>query len=101
MVFIFRVMLTELFLKKHSENLPPMNKNQFKEVKFISVNDIYANQKEIDSKVLNEKLKGKNLSTCYVAVFNGKNILIDGHHTVISKILNGKRKVKVLRYHIT
>lgn len=94
-------MLTELFLKpNHGENLPAMNKSQFKDVRFINPKELFANQKEIDSKVLNGKLKGKNHSICYVAISNGKMILIDGHHTVIAKLLNGKRKVKVVCYHI-
>ena len=94
-------MLTELFLKSnHGEDLPAMNKSQFKEVRLIGTKELFANQKEIDSDVLNEKLKGKNHSICYVAISNEKNILIDGHHTVIAKILNGNSKVKCVCYHI-
>lgn len=90
-------MFTQLFLKQnHGEIIQGISKEQFTSTRFINTNELYANQPEIDSKCLNEKLKGKNHSILYVYEINDKKILIDGHHTVISKILNGKRKIKAL-----
>lgn len=90
-------MKTAGFLKwGHGENLPIFGKNDFKSFRFVSISDLFANQEFIDSKVLNIKLSGKNMSVCYVVEFNEKKILIDGHHTVIAKKLNGLRKVKAM-----
>jgi hypothetical protein len=89
-------MKTAQFLKQHTEVLPIMGPHEFTETKIISVFDLYANQEEINGDHLKKKLKGKNDSVCYVAIFNGKYILLDGHHTVIAKMLNGKSKIKAL-----
>lgn len=79
----------------HNEELPPLNPKEFSFTVFVRINDIWANQPSIDSECLKHKIKGKNLSICYVAKKNGKHILIDGHHTVIAKKLNGRQKVRV------
>lgn len=88
-------MYTKAFLKSdHNENIPAVGKKDFTQTKFIYISDLYANQELIDSKVLNYKLLGKNLSQLFVIEFNNKKILIDGHHTVIAKKLNGNKRVK-------
>jgi len=90
-------MFTEAFLKyNHGEIIPPLNPGQFDKAKMVKIGDLWANQSLIDNKTLTLKMKGKNLSVCYVLSVNNKFILIDGHHTVIAKKLNGQQKVKVM-----
>lgn len=87
--------LTKGFLNyPHKENLPLFSKASFFRTKMVSIEGLYANQEFIDSKVLSDKIGGKNLSICYTVKINGKIILIDGHHTVIAKKLNGNKKFR-------
>lgn len=89
-------METQLFLKSgHQTELPGLNKREFTSDMLVSIDDLWANQPTLDEETLNIKLKGKKLSACYVVGFNGKKILIDGHHTVIAKKLNGQNKLWV------
>lgn len=89
-------METKNFLKwYHSEILPSFGKDDFLINKVVKINSLYANQPLIELEALNRKLKGKNLSICYVVEYNNKQILIDGHHTVIAKKIKGNTKVKV------
>ena len=60
---------------------------------FVKIEDITPNQETLDEKCLKMKIKGKNLSLPHVLQYKGKNILIDGHHTVIAKKINGIKKV--------
>lgn len=87
---------TRLFLKyNHLVNIPALNKVNFKNTIFIKIDELWANQRLITTEVLNQKLRNKNLSTCFVVKYMDKKILIDGHHTVISKKINGRNRVKV------
>jgi len=76
--------------------LPCFSKSDFKEFKMIDFNNIYTNQPEVVESVVKEKQKGKNLTIPYVVEIDGIKWLIDGHHTIISKILNGQKKVRVM-----
>ncbi len=89
-------MKTSIHLKTHNLTLPLFGKNDFKEFKTVTICDLHANQENLDVDCLNLKIKGKNLSIPYVVKFFDKLILIDGHHTVVSKKINGQKKVKVL-----
>lgn len=87
----------------HNEDLfadgnPEVRKDKFNGRKIVNIADLYPNQAEIDVDLVNNKQKGKLLKTPYVLKYNNKLILMDGHHTVIAKKLNGVTKVKVLFY---
>lgn len=69
--------------------------SDFKKNKIVKISDLYANQIALDPAALALKRKGKNLTTPMVVRKNNKLILIDGHHTVIAKKLNGSENVKV------
>ncbi|MCT3788470.1 hypothetical protein HZQ67_13935 [Elizabethkingia anophelis] len=89
-------MYTYYFLNyNHGEDLPLVGRSQFTKTKLVEISTMYANQEEIDDEALSRKLCGKNLSTIYVLEYRGKNIILDGHHTVIAKKLKGSKKVKV------
>ena len=60
----------------------------------VKISDLYANQMALDPEALALKRKGKHLTMPMVVRKNNKLILIDGHHTVIAKKLNGSEKVK-------
>lgn len=82
------------YLKQHNEDLPVFGKSDFKNTKLVKVKNLYANQPVIDPSVLAYKLKGQKLSQIYIVNYNQKDIVIDGHHTVVAKIINGQSKVK-------
>lgn len=87
---------SNFFNYPHNLELPLFGKSDFKEFKIIDFKDLYTNQPEIDEKVLANKIRGVNLTLPYVVEFKGKRILIDGHHTIVAKILNGQKKVRVM-----
>ncbi len=88
------VMLTSEWLKYgHGLELPSMGKNDFNRVKLVSIDALWANQHEVDDTIIANKRKGIGFTMPYVVSYMGKLILMDGHHTVIAKRLNGRVKV--------
>jgi hypothetical protein len=77
-----------------------VGQNDFKENKRVKISDLHPNQKYIDSEVLEYKLKNKQLTIPYVLFYLGRYILIDGHHTVISKLINGQKFIYCKYLHI-
>lgn len=74
----------------------------FKLFVYIDLNLLHPNQLDLDINVVNRKLKNPKMnSTPYVVLLNGDLILIDGHHTIASKILKGIKKAKCLFYPIS
>lgn len=92
-------MKTSDFLKYphnfHNE-MPSFGKSDFSIFKIILISELWTNQPEVNDEVVRVKMKGKNLTTPYVIELKGKLILIDGHHTVIAKKLNGQTKIKAM-----
>jgi len=84
------------YLKQHTEDLPVFGKEGFIKTKLVKVKNLYANQPHIDPQALALKLKGKNLTQIYIVNYNQKDIVIDGHHTTVAKIMNGQERVKAL-----
>jgi len=76
----------------HNE-MPSFGKADFKGRKTITISDLFTNQPTVQNSVIEAKRKGKNLTTPYVIELKGKLILIDGHHTIVAKKLNGQRKI--------
>lgn len=76
-----------------------INKSLFNKTGFFDIKELTPNQKEVDPDhiELKSRKKVKN-STLYVFKINGLNILIDGHHTVCSKISKGITKIKAKYY---
>ncbi len=74
--------------------LPVLGKLDFKNIKVIDISVLLPNQSNVDYDVIEHKRKGKNLSKVYVVRKLDKYYIIDGHHTVIAKKLNGQKKVK-------
>ena len=72
-------------------NFLNIGKHSFVSIKKIEINQLIANQEYIDKDVLKIKIKGKQLTIPYVLNYNNKLILIDGHHTVIAKKINGQK----------
>jgi hypothetical protein len=71
----------------------------FKMFFMVPIDQLHPNQLNIDMEVVNRKRKNARLnSTLYVVFQGGDLVLIDGHHTVAAKILNGIKKVKALVY---
>ena len=93
-------MNTNQFLKSHNELLPIVGKDSFNKAKIINISELHFNQDTVDPDVVLYKKRTKKFSICYVIIINGKKILIDGHHTVIAKILSGKTSIKALTYTI-
>lgn len=89
-------METYAHLKSHDLELPLFGKQDFSKFKIVDISDLHANQKNIDLACLERKLKGKGLSVPYIVEYKEKLILIDGHHTVIAKKLNGQKRIKAL-----
>jgi hypothetical protein len=92
-------MKTSLFFNypvPESVVFPCFSKKDFSEFKIIDFKDLHTNQPEVVDSVVQAKQKNKNLTIPYVAEINGIKCLIDGHHTIVSKILNGQKKVKVM-----
>lgn len=77
--------------------LPAFRKSDFKEFKTISISkNIYTNQPTVQNSVIQTKRKGKNLTLPYVVEFKGDLLLVDGHHTIVAKKLNGQKKVRAM-----
>jgi len=86
--------VSDYFIKPKNSIAFYANREDFNEVKVININDLHPNQWTIDEECLKRKIKGKNLSLVYVVYIRGIYVLIDGHHTVVAKLLNGQKKVK-------
>lgn len=80
-----------MFMTVSKEDLSGLNlsPNMFSISRKIQIEYLQANQKEIEKDCLSRKLKGVNLSIPIVLIYKGKYILMDGHHTVIAKMLKG------------
>ncbi|QQV91505.1 hypothetical protein M1M25_gp007 [Tenacibaculum phage Gundel_1] len=74
-------------------NFKSFGPNDFIKKEFIKIEDLTPNQEHIELNTLTEKIKGKNLTVPHVLLYNDKKILIDGHHTVIAKLLKGQSKI--------
>lgn len=92
-------MQTTDFLLPLNEEYISISRQHFSLNKFIEIDSLHPNQLIIDEECLKRKIKGENLSTVYVVRLNGRNILLDGHHTVIAKKIKGLKKVKC-KFHI-
>lgn len=87
---------SNFFTYPHNLEVPCIGKSDFKCFKFICLDDLYTNHPELDEVALSEKVRGKNLTIPYVIKLRGIMILIDGHHTIAAKIINGQKKAKVM-----
>lgn len=82
-----------------TSDLGAISKGLFTSSKRLKIADLTARQTEVDGGTLNLKLKSCKYHTMpYVVLFNGANILIDGHHTVIAKKLKNQTFVKCKIY---
>lgn len=70
-----------------------INKLSFVSKKRIEISSLRPNQHEVDQDEIELKRKGKRLQDIYVVNHKGENYLMDGHHTVIAKMLNGQKYV--------
>lgn len=78
-----------------------ISKDCFTTTGILNISDLTPNQKTLDIQCLHLKIKGKlKFSTIQVLKYNGLNILMDGHHTVIAKLIKGQKKVKCKIYKI-
>jgi hypothetical protein len=85
------------YLKQHQLDIFEagiFGRQDFKDKKLIEISSLYANQSTLDIECLALKVIGKNHTVPFVLNYRGINILIDGHHTVISKKINGKKQIK-------
>lgn len=92
-------MKTSEFLKyPHNlyDYMPCIGKSDFSVFKTVNICDLWANQSDVNYFDVKIKMKGKNITTPYVISLKDKLILIDGHHTVIAKKINGQKKVKAM-----
>lgn len=93
-------MLTTCIFKKplYTETIVARHED-FKYFLMVPIELLHPNQLDLDSEVINKKRKNNRLnSTLYVVMQNNDLILIDGHHTVAGKIMDGIKKVKCLFY---
>jgi len=83
---------------EHIRNLNlTVNRNDFNIKKRIKISDIKPMQERVDMKIVSNKQKGSHkYSIVYVVEHNNNKILIDGHHTVIAKLLNGQKYIYCL-----
>lgn len=74
----------------------------FKVFVYVPIDELHPNQLNLDMDVVKAKRKNhsKN-STLYTVYQDGHLILIDGHHTVAGKMLDGIKKVKTLFFATT
>jgi len=82
-------------------NFGDVNKSSFSLVRMVNISDLWPNQREVDTDVIDIKVKNKNLSPIYVIQTDGKQFIVDGHHTVIAKKLQGKKRIKVNFLHLS
>lgn len=89
-------MTTEDYLGPVNNDLTfqSFGKEDYHKIGYIKIDDVIPNQVELDIECLQRKIKGKGLSFPHVLLYNGKTILMDGHHTVIAKKINGQVRFK-------
>lgn len=76
-----------------------ISKDKFIQSGLVYINELTPNQKTLDTDCLQGKIKGTvKLTSIYVLKYKGLNILIDGHHTVIAKLIKGQIKVRAKIY---
>ena len=92
--------LTSVFFgnKEREDVNLSISMKDFKTVKRVRICDLTPNQPHVDMDVVEMKQKGKGLTMPYVLEYNGKLILMDGHHTTIAKMLNGQQYIKCLYF---
>lgn len=71
-----------------------ISKSYFTEIKMINISDVTPNQTTLDIDCLNRKIKNIGLTDIYILDYAGFKIVLDGHHTIISKKIKGIKKVK-------
>lgn len=75
-----------------------VGKGRFTARKRILISSLHPRQTFIDDDCLADKIKGKYHTCPFVVITKDKNILIDGHHTVAAKKINGKKYIMALCY---
>jgi len=91
------------YMPRFYKEEPLMNRKDFKKFKYLEVSTLVATQDLIDFECLKRKMKGKDHSVIHVLRYENTNLILDGHHTAIAKMLRWKAKVRVkyLEYKIT
>lgn len=90
-----------LFDKQRFEgDLGDIGKGRFTRTERIVIADLSPRQSLVEIDVLRAKMKGIGLTKPYVVIGKGFKVLIDGHHTVIAKKLNGQQFVIAKTYYI-
>lgn len=70
-----------------------INRNHFVKRKRVKINQLHPNQPEVDPEVILVKRKGRQLTIPVVLQYGTMFILLDGHHTVSAKKMNGQSYV--------
>lgn len=76
-----------------------ISKDLFNKTGFFNISELTPNQKTLDVDCLNKKITDAiPPSKIYILLIGDSKIILDGHHTVISKKLKGLKKIKALYY---
>lgn len=73
-----------------TDDIGDVGKGRFTLKKRLAISSLHPRQSHLDDNCLSDKVKGKYHTNAYVVLTSTKNILIDGHHTVIAKKMKGQ-----------
>lgn len=88
------------FTKPILDSVEGIEKSAFTVRKRVLIESLCPNQVLVEPLLISHKRKGNNLTTPYVLIYKGYNILMDGHHTTIAKKLNGQKYIIALTLEI-
>ena len=81
-----------------TDDIGDVGKGRFTVKRRIPIASIHPRQTMIDDLCLADKVKGKYHTEAFVVITKDKNILIDGHHTVAAKKINGQKYIMAKCY---
>lgn len=81
-------------------DLGALGRGMFTQKKRFKIDELSPRQIYVCEETINYKMKGRWLTTPCIVVSKKETVLIDGHHTVIAKMLNGQKYVYALYYTI-
>lgn len=81
-----------------TDDIGDVGKGRFTITKRITISSLHPRQSMIDDNCLAVKLKSALWTKAFVVITKGKNILIDGHHTVAAKKMKGYKYIMARCY---